>query len=674
MVQVGSSVDQEHKGLEAQQDQSWTHLINDAVKDFVQAISDSSRQLAAAAERFAGESLSLIDDATSKAESSAAVSGEMAEAAKKAATDAQRAAESLQAAVSEAGDQIRKETRNSIDEALAQAREAQQASERAKAEIQQQAEDLIQRIERSGEGSQQVISAAQQATEEVRAAAERISDTAGTVDAAVTAAQEAAQQARNAAERAESQAGEAAATASNTQQAVQEARGISARIEESAGSVNGAIEAAQKAAETATYAAQHVEERISEATSAVEAGQRAAQEAQQAAERAESTAANFEATVVEVRAVAEQTREVVARIDQTAADATSAASSAQQASQSAVEAAQRVEQGSGPNLGQQADTLLERLENDYQLLTSLVQELASRISSMATVAASQADEGPAYEVPAWESTEAPPAESFESPIAYEATIEIEPEQTYVAEVSPQPVIETVETPAVTEEPAAFDAAWIETTISYPAPTTGEFVSSEAALDAPVRQPEAVAEPEEAKNETPSWHSVEVQGEEQPLDTWIPEAESAAPETEPASPESTAGTPEPVGDVDIAPMVETADRSVAEAEAPSEATESTIPVESEHSASSSPTLFGRVQVNISPVPDFDRLLSLDSALSRVSSVQTVTLADYAQEEVTFRIDLATPLDASDFAQQLGEAAGISTEVAEANASAVTLRLA
>ena len=86
------------------------------------------------------------------------------------------------------------------------------------------------------------------------------------------------------------------------------------------------------------------------------------------------------------------------------------------------------------------------------------------------------------------------------------------------------------------------------------------------------------------------------------------------------------------------------------------------------------LFGRVQVNIAPVPDFDRLLNLDSALSRVSSVQTVTLADYTQEEVTFRIDLASPLDASDFAQQVAEAAGISTEVAEADASAVTLRLA
>ena len=81
----------------------------------------------------------------------------------------------------------------------------------------------------------------------------------------------------------------------------------------------------------------------------------------------------------------------------------------------------------------------------------------------------------------------------------------------------------------------------------------------------------------------------------------------------------------------------------------------------------------MQVNIAPVPDFDRLLSLDSALSHVGSVQSVTLADYAQEEVTFRIDLASPLTATDFAQQLSEASGLNAEVADADGGAVTLRL-
>jgi hypothetical protein len=82
----------------------------------------------------------------------------------------------------------------------------------------------------------------------------------------------------------------------------------------------------------------------------------------------------------------------------------------------------------------------------------------------------------------------------------------------------------------------------------------------------------------------------------------------------------------------------------------------------------------VQVNIAPVPDFDRLLSLDSALSHVGSVQSVTLADYAHEEVTFRIDLASPLAAVDFAQQLSDASGLATEIEDADGSAVTLRIA
>ena len=37
------------------------------------------------------------------------------------------------------------------------------------------------------------------------------------------------------------------------------------------------------------------------------------------------------------------------------------------------------------------------------------------------------------------------------------------------------------------------------------------------------------------------------------------------------------------------------------------------------ASPSITVFGRVQMTISPVPDFDRLLSLDSALARAAKL-------------------------------------------------------
>ena len=95
----------------------------------------------------------------------------------------------------------------------------------------------------------------------------------------------------------------------------------------------------------------------------------------------------------------------------------SALRTAQEASQSATEAAQRAENAAGvvdgvlestrqaadearllaeqatsvPSLGQDANILLERLEDDYQLLTSLVRDLASRISSIGSAAAAQAE-------------------------------------------------------------------------------------------------------------------------------------------------------------------------------------------------------------------------------------------------------------------------------------------
>jgi hypothetical protein len=280
---------------------------------------------------------------------------------------------------------------------------------------------------------------------------------------------------------------------------------------------------------------------------------------------------------------------------------------------------------------------------------------------MASVAAQIEPVEVSSEGPAWESSEGPPLESYESPIAYEETPEDESEPEYVAEVSPEPMIEIVESEDLANEPAAFNPAWIDATISYPAPT---------ASAAPVWQPEAGSEPVDAGAETPFWHELDAVALEPPLNTWTPVAEAPASDQEIDSSESSTWTPEPASTDEGEAPAETPAESQSESEAPSWEAAQPAPV----NGASKPMLFGRVQVSISPVPDFDRLLNLDSALSRVNSVQTVTLADYAQEEVTFRIDLASPLDANDFAQQLGEAAGINTEVADANDAAVTLRVA
>jgi hypothetical protein len=86
-----------------------------------------------------------------------------------------------------------------------------------------------------------------------------------------------------------------------------------------------------------------------------------------------------------------------------------------------------------------------------------------------------------------------------------------------------------------------------------------------------------------------------------------------------------------------------------------------------------SLEGRVLVKVAPVPDFDRLLNLDSALGRMSEVRNVTLADYTKDEVTFRIELVNPLDSGEFSRQLGSAAGYRLEINSATAGEIDLRL-
>lgn len=87
-----------------------------------------------------------------------------------------------------------------------------------------------------------------------------------------------------------------------------------------------------------------------------------------------------------------------------------------------------------------------------------------------------------------------------------------------------------------------------------------------------------------------------------------------------------------------------------------------------------TISGRVLVSISPVPDFDRLLSLDGALGRMSGIGNVTLADYASEEVTFRVEVDPPTSVEDFRSRLSQSAGASIEVVASDDEGLALRLA
>ena len=85
------------------------------------------------------------------------------------------------------------------------------------------------------------------------------------------------------------------------------------------------------------------------------------------------------------------------------------------------------------------------------------------------------------------------------------------------------------------------------------------------------------------------------------------------------------------------------------------------------------LDGRVLVFVSPVPDFDLLLSLDGALGRMPGIRNVTLDDYAKEQVVFRVELAVPFAANDLAQRLADAVGQNIDVISAAGDRITLRL-
>jgi len=452
MVQAGSPVDYDN-GVDGKSEPNWTSLVRNAVKEFVGNVTDSSRQLVGAAERFASESLHLIGEATDKAREAAATSASMAEAARQSADEARRVAESMQAAVVEAVEKVRAEARETVDEAVSQARQAQELAERVKAELQEQVQEMVGRIERSANNSQEIVRAAQEASQEVRRAAERVAEAAASVDAAVALAQRAAEEARQAAE----------------------------RIDQSVSTVTAAVAGAQQAAEEAKRSA----------------------------------------------AVAGQAQ---------------------------------------PDVSLQDDTrsLITRLEEDYQLLTSLVQELAGRLGSLTKVAAE--DGGAAGAAPEAEEATAP-----------EPPAQAEPE---------------------------FVSPWLH---------------------------EAAAAGHAPEPEVPGWPRLEAATEAAP----VSQAPAAPTYAEAAAPVA-AGT--------------------AASMAPAE-----------------PGIGGVIEVTISPVPDFDRLLTLDGALGKLDGVRSVTLVNYAQEEVTFRVELEGRQSADKFADKLSEAAGMGVHLTEAGDTSLRMRL-
>lgn len=84
--------------------------------------------------------------------------------------------------------------------------------------------------------------------------------------------------------------------------------------------------------------------------------------------------------------------------------------------------------------------------------------------------------------------------------------------------------------------------------------------------------------------------------------------------------------------------------------------------------------GTIMVSIAPVSDFEHLLNLDGALGRMADVGNVSLADYANEEVRFRVDVTSPMSVREFVQTLAACAGVAMELVSAGPGAISLRAA
>ena len=468
-------------------DQPWATIVSEALKEFLTAIGESSKQLSTAAERFAAGSLRLIDEANEKAQQSAAASSEAAATANRASEEATRAAESIARAAEEVGERLREEARQTLESSLARVDEALEVGERLKIETQQRADEMVARIERGAGAYDEAVKGAEQAAAEAREAASRIESTVNASQEAATSAQQAAAEAREAASRIES-------------------------------TVNASQEAVTRAEQAAAEAREHA------------------------------------ARVAEVEA--------------------------------------------SPAISAAADDILRRLEEDYQLLTDLVQELHSRIANLSVQAPPFEPEAPTAEEPEEAfiaaQMQAEPGAWREADLwAAQPPAVVPP----AAEEAPSPA----EWPA--EAPAATDTEWE----AYVAPS-------------PAIEPEAA-------------HAAE--------------AEAPSSEAEPAAIESSPAEPEP-------------------ADVPEEGAIVGEPSDVRLDA-------GQFIVRISPVPDFDRLLNLDGALGRMGNVSNVSLADYAGEEVTFRLEIHMPESAAEFARELAACSGLAIEVAGAAADSLSLRV-
>lgn len=164
---AGNDSEQRGREQETHGQPAWSSLLRETVKDIVNSIGESSRQLAASAERFAGDSLHMLEEFAGRSEHAAGTSRQMAAEAARAAEEARAAAERARGE----GERLLADARRSFAEALQQANALVEQGRQLRDELQQRAQEALREISTS-------LQAVLEAAAEARRAAEEAARTA----------------------------------------------------------------------------------------------------------------------------------------------------------------------------------------------------------------------------------------------------------------------------------------------------------------------------------------------------------------------------------------------------------------------------------------------------------------------------------------------------------------
>jgi hypothetical protein len=138
--------------------------------------------------------------------------------------------------------------------------------------------------------------------------------------------------------------------------------------------------------------------------------------------------------------------------------------------------------------------------------------------------------------------------------------------------------------------------------------------------------------------------------------WASDSSFEGPMFRQAAPAEEAAPPQPPVPGPWSPLARRAADAASAAQAPVPEPAVEVPAPTPVQTSADGLLEGRLILEVAPVPDFDRLLSLDGALGRLAVVRSVTLADYSKDKVTFRVELAGPVSEDDLIGLLAGTSG------------------